>query len=336
MISSEEVQQMKAYKQKNIKEHNQDLLIELLKQNASPMTKRQLSEQSHLSVVTINKLIPEIVQKKIFIELDTPFETGGRHAIAYKFNERRKLFLINQFIEKENKMVVNFYIVDLLGHIIKKETLSSIQLVTFLETISNIKSKFPEISLSLSGIAGVEVDKKLKIMDFEPFRHLDLNDEITKKIAIDSFVENDVNAATFGYSLESKHIIAGAYFPESFPPGASLIINQQIFRGYNNLSGEIKHLPNLKHTKFPLKNSELNSILTETLQSIIAMYDPHEIILYVPEKWLSYIEKKLIIKKLSEVFPYNVFPKITISQDFSQNYLNGLIKLGLEKITMKD
>lgn len=111
---------MKAYKPNNIKTHNQDLLIRLLKQNATSMTKRQLSEQSQLSVVTINKLIPDIVQQNIFVELDTPIETGGRHAIAYKFNERRKLFLINQFIEEEKKMVVNFYVVDLLGNIIDK------------------------------------------------------------------------------------------------------------------------------------------------------------------------------------------------------------------------
>lgn len=327
---------MKAYNQKNIKKHNQDLLIELLKQNAAPMTKRQLSEQSHLSVVTINKLIPDLVQSNTFVELDTPFETGGRRAIAYKFNERRKLFLIHQFLEQEKKMVVNFYVVDLLGNIIEREYLSSIKLTTFLETISNMKSKFPEISIALSGIPGVEVDNNLKIMDFKPFRHLNLNDEITKKIAVDSFIENDVNAATFGYSTENNHITAGVYFPESFPPGASLIINQHIFRGYNNLSGEIKHLPNLKHRHFPLKKSELNSILSETLQSIIAMYDPHEIILYVPDNWLDNIKIDLIIKNLAELFPYNVFPNITLSQDFSQNYLNGLIKLGLEKMATEN
>lgn len=233
-------------------------------------------------------------------------------------------------------MVVNFYVVDLLGNIIEREYLSSIKLTTFLETISNMKSKFPEISIALSGIPGVEVDNNLKIMDFKPFRHLNLNDEITKKIAVDSFIENDVNAATFGYSTENNHITAGVYFPESFPPGASLIINQHIFRGYNNLSGEIKHLPNLKHRHFPLKKSELNSILSETLQSIIAMYDPHEIILYVPDNWLDHIKIDLIIKNLAELFPYNVFPNITLSQDFSQNYLNGLIKLGLEKMATEN
>lgn len=327
---------MKAYKPKNIKAHNQDLLIELLKQNVTPMTKRQLSEQSHLSVVTINKLIPGIVQQNIFIELDTPIETGGRHAIAYKFNERRKLILINQFIEKEKNMVVNFYVVDLLGNIIDTGYLSSINLVSFLETILTIKTKFPEISISLSGIPGVEIDKKLKIMDFMPFKNLNLNEEITNRLAIDSFIENDINAATFGYSSESNHILAGVYFPENFPPGASLIINQHIFKGYNNLSGEIKHLPNLKHKHFPLKTSELNSIIAESLQSIIAMYDPYEIILYAPKKWIRHLDKEFLVKNLSEIFSYNVLPKITISQDFSQDYLNGLIKLGLDKITMKN
>lgn len=327
---------MKAYKPKNIKQHNQDLLIELLKKNGLPMTKKQLAEQSHLSVVTINKLIPELVENHYFIELDTPFETGGRYAVAYQFNERRKLFLVNQFIEYEKNIQINFYIVDLLGTIIAKKTSPLIELDTFLQTISELKIKFPEIALVVNGITGVEVGNRLKIMDFKPFKNLNLNQAIKTKMEIASLIENDINAATLGYSSEKAAILAGIYFPENFLPGASLVIQQQIFKGGNNLSGEIQHLPNMNHKMFPLKETEINRTLIEAVQSVIAMYDPHEIVVYLPKNWLNDSRRELIVTSLTKIFPYDVFPKITFSPDFSQNYLQGLIKLGIAHLAKEN
>ena len=53
-----------------------------------------------------------------------------------------------------------------------------------------------------------------------------------------------MNAAVFHFK-EEKKIVAGIYFPKNYPPGAGLVIDQQLFKGANHLSGEIKHLPHL-------------------------------------------------------------------------------------------
>lgn len=94
---------MHVYKPNNSKTPNQVLVTELFKRNGSPMMKRQLSEYSNLSVIIINKLISEMFQQNIIVEIDAPIETGGHHAIAYQFNERRNLIWINPFIEQEKR-----------------------------------------------------------------------------------------------------------------------------------------------------------------------------------------------------------------------------------------
>lgn len=323
---------MKAFKQQSIKKNNQDFLLSLLKKNKTAMTKKDLSEQSKLSVVTINKLIPDLVDSQKILPLETPLETGGRRAIAYKFNEQLKLFLVTQFIEIDKEFVTNFFIIDLFGQILAKEQISTISLSQFIEKLTSIKINYPAIQFVITGIPGVEVNHSLKIMDYPPFRNIDLSQEITNHIQIESIIENDINAATLGFAKEADAILSGVYFPIAFPPGAALVLNQQIFHGFNNLSGEIQHLPTLKNRIYPLQSGERQATMLETLQSLIASYDPQKIIAFFPDSWNKQIHKEQLIDSLKETFNYNVLPEIIFAQDFSAYYLAGLIKLGLQNI----
>lgn len=323
---------MKAFQQQSIKKNNQAFLLSLLKKNKAPMTKKELSEQSKLSVVTINKLIPELVESHKILPLETPLETGGRRAIAYKFNEQLKLFLITQFIEINKKFITNFFVIDLFGQILAKEQIPARSLPQFIEKISAIKNKYPTIQFVLTGIPGVEVNHSLKIMDYSTFRNIDLTQEITKHIQIESIIENDINAATLGFAKESDTILSGVYFPSAFPPGAALVLNQQIFHGTNNLSGEIKHLPTLKNRIYPLKSTEIETAVLETLQSMIAVYDPQKIITFFPSDWKKQINEEQFVNSLKKIFNYNVLPEIIFAQDFSTYYLAGLIKIGLQNM----
>ena len=323
---------LKAFQQQSIKKNNQNFLLSLLKKNRAAMTKKELSEESKLSVVTINKLIPDLVDSRKILPLEAPLETGGRRATAYKFNEQLKLFLVTQFIEINKKFVTNFFIVDLFGQILEKEQIEMITLSKFIEKVTIIKKRYPAIQFVITGIPGVEVNQSLKIMDYPPFRNIDLNQEIIKHVNIESMVENDINAASLGFAKEADTILSGVYFPIAFPPGAALILNQKIFHGFNNLSGEIQHLPTLKDRIYPLKSNEIQAAFLETLQSLIATYDPQKIIAFFPYSWNKLIHKDQLMDSLRETFNYNVLPEIIFSQDFSACYSAGLIKLGLQKM----
>ncbi len=326
---------MKAFQPKNIKEHNQNLIVELLKNCEFPMTTRQLSEVSHLSVVTLNKLIPELIGKDSILAVEEQFKTGGRFAAAYTFNANKQQVLILQCIEAYQKLTVNYVVVDLLGNILEKFNFSTNTLEDLLSNISKLKTKYPKLSLVVSGIPGVEINGDLKIMDYAPFKNLNLKKEITDKTGITITVENDINAAAFGYSQTNK-VLAAIYFPEEFPPGSALIFNQNIFKGNNNMSGEIKYLPTINPINFPLRTSDIEQTITEAIQSVIAMYDPHEVVLFISKKWLDYLDMSHITEELDEIFPNDTLAKITVSHDFSKYYLDGLIKIGLTEISMTE
>lgn len=325
---------MKAYQPKNIKEHNKNLIIQILKDSELPLTKRELSDQAKLSVVTINKLIPELVETQIITEFDSPIETGGRYATAYEFNANYQAILINLFVERHGEKMVDFYVINLLGQIIDQVELTAVTLDKFIQEIIAIKDQHPEIRLSITGIPGVEHDNQLKIIDIESFKHVDLNQVITEAIDVPSYIENDVNAAALGFSTEDTPVVASIYFPEISEVGGALIINQWIFKGHNNLSGELKHLPFIHQRAFPLKKDERQAVIQDAIQSIVALYDPSDILIFIPTTWYTNTLVAQVEQSIAQVFSYDVSVNIHLSHDFSHYYLQGLIKLALSKVEL--
>lgn len=199
---------MKAYQPTTIKLHNQAVLLDLLKQQQAPMTKRQLADASQLSVVTINKLLPELIEKQLLLTTDQPQRTGGRQAAAYQYNAQRTLLLIIQFIEEDQQIVIRFSVVDLVGNILHHEQSAEGRLPQFLQVIRQIKQEYPKISLAVVGIPGVEIAGRLKIMDAPAFKDMALGELIEKEIAVKTLIENDVNAAVFHFKEEKKSWLA--------------------------------------------------------------------------------------------------------------------------------
>lgn len=325
---------MKAYQPKNIKEHNKGLLIQLLKDSDVPLTKRELAQASQLSVVTINKLIPELLETGIITEMANPIETGGRYATAFEFNDEYQLILINLFIERRGEMVVDFYVINLSGHIVDQSSLAYITLENFTQQLTAYKRKHPAISLSITGIPGVEPDNKLKIMDLATFKDLNLNGLISEMIQVPSLIENDVNAAALGFASDETAVLSSIYFPEISAPGGALIINQWIFKGHNNLSGEVKHLPFMYDMPFPLAQENRYPVIQDSIQSLVALYDPSDIVIFIPPAWNTATLASQLDQHIAQVFSYDTSVSIHISLDFDRYYLRGLIKLALSKVEL--
>lgn len=318
---------MKAYQPKNIKAHNQALLLSILKEEHRGMTKRQLAEAADLSVVTVNKLLPEMVDNQWIIPLDIPQKTGGRRALAYQFNAMRALVLVIQFVEAHQKIRVSFFITDLNGAVMStiKEAVTDSK--AFQQSLKNIKQTYPSIYKTVVGIPGVEVNGKLELMDAAAFKGVALRSIIAAEISDEIIIENDVNAAVMTYRQDAA-IVAAIYFPELFPPGAALVIGDHLFTGANQMSGEIKYLPHFDTVSFPLTLSDVSKHVAASVQAMIAMYDPHKIVVFIPRTWSELISPRTITSYLAAASGAFIVPEITVETDFSQACLTGLIQIG--------
>lgn len=328
---------MKASKPQSIKAHNLVFLTKLVKMQG-PISKGNLAKLSGLSVVTINKLIPELVAVGKLKEYSESVVTGGRHAVSYQYNPEHQLVLAIQLIEKAQKMVFNFYISDLAGKILHHEacTHGTVSLEELKEQIHQLISAEPRIGSISIGIPGVEAEGILKMLDYPPLLGVNLHKELTHEFHLPIIIENDINAAVLGYVHQQDKMgqsVVGVYYPKGFPPGSGIWLNGQLIRGRNGFAGEIKYLPlTAKWDRVPVAEIDCVENMAEVAQTIISMYDPHEIVIYTDEDQLSnkdllYIEQNILAK-----FSGIKTPSCIPSTNFDEDYLQGLLVEGIELI----
>ena len=327
---------MKSYGPERIKKHNQKFIKKVFNDNQKPLTKTQLAKSTGLSVVTINKLLPEMIAKGELIELDNPIVTGGRKASVYKLNANYQTTLIVQYVAQNEEMTANFSVVNLENQIVKKyrKYEEQIELNGLKKEIGCLLQEYPTISSLVIGVPGTEINGYLKIMDYSALLNINLTQQIRDTFHLPVIVENDINAATLGYSLKNKgneKVIAGVYFPEKFPPGASLVIHNQLFHGGHGMSGEIKHVPQFCRQEFPITDETLyRERVMESLQILVSLYDPDEVVVYSESKFLPLDWEKEVLSKLDTLFPYDISFFIKKSSSFLEEYFIGLSFIGIQ------
>lgn len=330
---------MYSYGPAHVKQHNIHFLKRILKEERQPMTKNQLSKQSGLSVVTINKLIPEMVEGGQVLEMTNPIVTGGRRAAVYQLNQNHQLCLVMLYIEEDKEIKTHVSVVNLYGDRLACEE-DILQLTEWASIESCIQSyccKFPNIKMISIGLPGVDMSSNLTVVDAETMKGIVLHQKIEERFALPVIIENDINAAVFGYKYTKANpdstIVSGLYFPELYPPGTALVFDDYIYHGSNGLSGETKHLPVFNDFTFPLsEKSNLTYICEQIVQTVITMYDPNELILYTKAVQFSTINLAYIKEAMRARFAYDIETAIHHSNDFEQDYYNGLVLLGIRAL----
>lgn len=317
---------LNSYKPSNVKEHNLKLIRKIFLSRRTPYTKTELATITGLSVVTINKLIKHMLDTNEVIELQNTVTTGGRKASIYKLNKEIKKVMILTISEHLNSMFYTVAIGNLRREIIfeKKEELLITSVDTMMAELIKVKDKYKPAVLVV-GIPGVEKSGEIKISDFKPLLNSYFSRNLQKELSIPIFIENDCNAATYGYVMENRlrdKIVSGVYFPPNNPPGSSLIIQGVIYHGGNNLSGEIKYLPIQGQTDRNLEYYK--SIFT----IMMAMYDPNEIIVF-SKNIDQFKEATNQLLELNDLYDKSI---IKYSTDFDQFHQCGLLTIALENL----
>lgn len=317
---------LNSYKPSNVKEHNLKLIRKIFLSRRTPYTKTELATITGLSVVTINKLIKHMLNTNEVIELQNTVTTGGRKANIYKLNKEIKKVMILTISEHLNSMFYTVAIGNLRREIIfeKKIELLFTSVDAMMAELSKVKDKY-EPAILVVGIPGAEKSGEIKISDFKPLLNSYFSKNLQNKLSIPVFIENDCNAATYGYVMDNKlgdEIVSGVYFPPNNPPGSSLIIQGVIYHGGNNLSGEIKYLPIQRQSDRNLEYYK--SIFT----TIMAMYDPNEIIVF-SKNIDKFHESTTNVLELNDLYDRLI---IKYSTDFDKFHQRGLLEIALENL----
>ena len=295
-------------------------MLNLLQQDSSQSAK-DLSTQTGLSIVSINKLLDVLDNKQLITNgfLNTP----GRRAKTYQLRADAGKLGIIQLIENNGKIQITYFLCDLLGQVyLRKEAAKSLDSLDYLlDFIKNMAAKDRPDKI-IVGIPGVELNALLQISDVQSLQGINLSAAITTATGIDSSIVNDVNASTYGANEKSssENITVGIYFPKSFGPGVGIVINNHLLHGADGLTGEIQ---------FGTVSSENKTQeIIQHLQNIISLLNPNLVIAYVEKLNLSSAEINHIKQTIDRKLPLHQNYSLNFDHNFENDYLTGLIAIG--------
>ena len=210
-----------------------------------------LAKSLGLSVPTITKLVEEFSSMGIIKERGKLETNGGRHPILYGLNPEACYFAGVDICNNS----VNIGLIDFCGDIVEKQTnipyifqntpesLDSLCEIIkiFIVSLSIDTERIINITLNISGRVNQKSGYSYSRFNFE---EQSLADVLTRKIGINSCIENDTRAMTLGeYTCgncaNEKDVI---FVNVGWGLGIGMIIDGKLYSGKSGFAGEFGHM----------------------------------------------------------------------------------------------
>lgn len=301
----------------------------------------EIAERTGLSVVTVNVVLEEMCSTGEIEKAGVNKGKSGRPSISYKYNRQYRLSLINYAYIKGNMVAVRFVVMNRFREeIYERQTeVERLDREFVLKSIGEIKELYPTVKVLILGFPGYETGKAVSSGDFINFLSAKYLEKIEKKYGMRPVFMNDINAAVCGYNKTSEKKYknqAAVFFPKNYCPGSGIIVDGRIYTGTNNFAGEIGIMPTeIKWQELHKHgNSDIIKQVAWLLLFISCSIAPESIVVYG-----EYINKKVfsaIEEKLSKKLPQGYMPELILSENFDNDFKNGLGFVAEEELGKED
>lgn len=324
-------------KPKLIRTINRKLIINLIRQKQI-ITKTELFKLSGLSKQTINNIMISLLKKNLVIEegYGKSTEEGGKRPLLYRFNATA-YYLLGIIIVGN---IIKYGITDLNGKILFRDQTNfnvkkgpdalNKELISLLDRTLykvNIDSKkLLGIGLGIPGVINVKNGMVNILTSYPVWKYTPLKNMIEKRFKIPVVIENEANIKAlgekwFGIGMGRKNFITIDTTKKGI--GAGIIINNEIYRGPNYLSGEIGQM--ILNINYNPDNNKIEKF--DMVEDILSQQGVNQIIRENIKKG-NYRSPAFInmYNKESEISLDNLF------NYFNNNPEDDFVKLILDKI----
>jgi len=225
----------------------------------SPITRQLIGEISGLSKPTVNEALDILQKEKLILLTDVKTESAsgrpGPKAQQITFNKDRKKIVAIDIGGSNIRLLVS----DLDGNILatltqatpidggRKAILAKIKML-YEKALTENKIKPSDIGSIVAGSPGTidpntgEITRTYNLPDWENFS---LSGELSTILKKQVHVENEAHLAIYGEHWRggAKDLVNAAAMSVGVGIGLGLLINGQVYRGFNGIAGEVGNLP---------------------------------------------------------------------------------------------
>lgn len=217
----------------------------------SPISRAELSKVTGMNKSTVSSQVNTLIDRNLVFEIGQGQSSGGRRPVMLVFNKKAG-YAIGIDLGAD---FINGILTNLEGSVIASKykesaapfTEEAIEIV--FSIIEELISAVPESHYGLVGI-GISVpgivDKSQEVI-FTPNSNWivrDLKSMIEQKFSVPVLIENEANAGAYGEKVfgAAKNFSNIIYVSIGTGIGIGIIINHDLYRGYNGFSGEMGHM----------------------------------------------------------------------------------------------
>ena len=233
-----------------VKKENKTLVLEIIKEE-SPISRADIAKTTGLNKGTVSSLVSELIDEELISETGPGESSGGRRPVMLLFNQ-----LAGYSIGLD--IGVNYLLgilTDLNGNIIKETKINFVEkpfkeifnyLLSVIDELitSTPRSPYGVIGIGIGVPGMVNTDQEILYAPNLQWEHIDLKSAIEAKYDIPVIIENEANAGAYGEKAfgTNRNLNDLIYISVGIGIGVGLILNGNLYKGNNGLSGELGHM----------------------------------------------------------------------------------------------
>lgn len=312
-----------------VKLTNKTLIKNALK-SIGTATRTEVSQKTGLSIATCRNILNELVKSGEVLEADLEATNNvGRPARKYSFNKDFSYVAgINMNIDGDER-TLQYIVANLDGEIIadERQQKESVTIEDLTEMTDMLLEKWSDITSLAFGIPGIFNKEGLILdCDFKSLNGINIIESIGPLHGIDIIMASTPDLVTYGYySLHPElknDTVAGLIAPIGERLGAGIVIDGSIYKGGNNLAGEVGYMYFGEDTE-----KETTDHLYTAVSAVITLLGPDDLILY--GRRFSDEVYDLIIDRCRELFHDEFLPDFIHLDDCYTELIHGIVQLAL-------
>jgi len=239
-------------KPRDINIYNRSVLLEVIRRYG-PISRAEIARKTNLSAPSITRIVKDLVAEGLIREVGVGNSSGGRKPYLLEFNPEAKYIIGVELGETDLVSVLTDLEINCLsrGKVALKMTTEADKVINIL--VESVRERIRQSKVDEEDILGIGIgvpgslDTRAGIIKFSPnfgWKNVPIVKIIERELGIPTFIDNGVRAMTlcekwFGAGQGVKNfacVIVGTGI------GAGLIINGDLYRGFEEAAGEIGHI----------------------------------------------------------------------------------------------